>query len=281
MFGNVDTPNTWRHINPQWTPHTLPAAVLSVPTPSFLLCLYYATKATDAPQKRPQHGMKTAPMEVDPVIPALDPKSKASHAPRGKWVHELNDDEVENEPVAPKKWKATAAPKPSQELDTPKAVEAPPAKKKRRTQQEVAATKEEAERAKEEAERDKAQLSELSQEADKWLVQMDVDNENMKVEQAERAIWWFSNLENEDSGSGGEEFIGYDAVSLSSDEESGSGKGLEGSLEKVCPMLYFWYSSWAKNPHSSQKTYKELHNEIAVLKQKLLEGKRKNGGGKK
>ena len=72
-------------------------------------------------------------MEVDPVIPALDLKSKASHAPRGKQVCELNDDEVENEPVALKKRKATVAPKPTQELDTPKAVEAPPAKKKRRT----------------------------------------------------------------------------------------------------------------------------------------------------
>ena len=72
---------------------------------------------------------------------------------------------------------------------------------------------------------------------------MDVDDENMKVEQAERAIRRFSDLENEDSGSGGEEFIGYDAVSLSSDEESGSGEGLEDSLEKVCPMSYFLYSS--------------------------------------
>ena len=196
-------------------------------------------------------------MEVDPVIPASDPKVKASHAPRGKRVRESNDEEVENEPVAPKKRKAMVAPKPSQELDTPKAVEAPPAKKKSRTRQEVAAAKEEAEsakeeaerakeeaeRAKEEAERDKARLSELAQEADKRLVQMDVDDENMKVEQAERAIRRFSDLENEDSGSGGEEFIGYDAVSLSSDEESGSGEGPEDSLEKVCPMSYFWYSS--------------------------------------
>ena len=200
-------------------------------------------KVTDAPQKRPRRGTKTAPMEVDPVIPASDPKVKASRAPRGKQVRESNDEEVENEPVALKKRKATVAPKPSQELDTPKAVEAPPAKKKRRTRQEVTATKEEAERAKEEAERDKARLSELAQEADKRLVQMDVDDENMKVEQAERAIRRFSDLENEDSGSGGEEFIGYDAVSLSSDEESGSGEGPEDSLEKVCPMSYFWYSS--------------------------------------
>jgi len=60
-------------------------------------------KAANAPQKRPRCGTKTAPMEVDPVDPALDQKSKASHAPRGKRVRGLNDDEVENEPVALKK----------------------------------------------------------------------------------------------------------------------------------------------------------------------------------
>jgi len=103
------------------------------------------------------------------------------------------------------------------------------AKKKRQTQEEVAA-------AKEEAERDKARLNELAEEADKQLVQMDVDNENMRVEQAERAIWQFSDLGNKDSGSGGEEFIRYDAVPLLSDEESGSGKGPKDSLEKVCPL---------------------------------------------
>jgi len=60
-------------------------------------------KATDAPQKRPRHGMKTMPMEVDPVVPALDQKLKATCAPRGKGVRGLNDDDVENEPAAPKK----------------------------------------------------------------------------------------------------------------------------------------------------------------------------------
>ena len=214
-------------------------------------------KATDAPQKRLRRGTKTAPMEVDPVdVPALDPKPKASHAPRGKQVHGSNDVEVENEPVAPKKRKVTTATKPSQELDMVKAVEAPPTphratqdtnmggiKKKRRTRQEIAAAKEEAERAKEEAEKDKAQLSKLAQEADKRLLQMDVDDENTRVEQAEKAIRRLSDLENEDSHSGGEEFVGYDAVSLSSDEESDSGEGPKDSLEKVSPLSYCQYST--------------------------------------
>ena len=47
--------------------------------------------------------MKTMPMEVDPVVPALDQKLKATCAPRGKGVRGLNDDDVENEPAAPKK----------------------------------------------------------------------------------------------------------------------------------------------------------------------------------
>jgi len=65
---------------------------------------------------------------------------------------------------------------------------------------------------------------------------MDVDDENRKVEQAEKAIWRFSDLEKEDSSSGGEEFVGFDAVSLSSDEESGGGEGSKDLLEKVCSL---------------------------------------------
>ena len=116
-------------------------------------------------------------------------------------------------------------------------------KKKRHTWQEITAAKEEAERAKEEAEKDKVRLSKLAQEADKRLLQMDVDDENTSVEQAKKAIRRLSDLENEDSCSGGEEFVGYNAGSLSSDEESGSGEGPEDSLEKVSPLLYCQYST--------------------------------------
>ena len=194
-------------------------------------------------RKNVRHGAKTVPMEVDPVIPDSNESSgdKNDNSQRGKRVCEMATGDVEDLPIAVKKPKRSAANKEVLPIDPEPntcctgrtmAVSAVAEKRKRWTQEEITA-------AKAEADKNKQRLNELTQEADKrldmQLAQMDVDEDNRRKAEAARTIRRFSDLENRASDSEGEEFVGFEDVSSSSDEECNN-EDAEDSLEEVCPQ---------------------------------------------
>ena len=181
-------------------------------------------------------------MDIDPVIPESIGNSgdKTDNPRRGKRTREVATGNVEEPPAAVKRPKRTPANKevapvnPEPNMRRNGRIQAVPAvveKRKRRTREEIAA-------AKAEADKNKQRLNELTEEADKRLdmqrVQMDVDEDNQRKEEAARTIHRFSDLENRASDSEGEEFVGFEEVSSSSDEACNN-ENAEDSLEEVCP----------------------------------------------
>lgn len=186
-------------------------------------------------------------MEVDPVMPESTEKSEGRKAnqPRGKRAREASEIEAGDQPAAVKKQKRATAAKPSKDETAPDEREPDPRrstrlsrptkapgpaaaeKKKRRSREEVAA-------AKAEADKNKQRLNALTDETDKRLMQMDIDDNNRREQEVERTILRFSDVENAASESG-EEFVGFNAVSATSDEEFCD--EAEDSLEEVCPCF--------------------------------------------
>ena len=151
-----------------------------------------------------------------------------------------------DQPAAVKKQKRPVAAKPNKKGETapepepepnlrrssraakaPIAAKAPVvAEKKRWSREEVAA-------AKAEANKNKQRLNVLTDETDKRLMRMDIDDNNRKEQEVERTILRLSDIENGASDSG-EEFVGFNAVSATSDKDS-CDEDTEDSLEEVCP----------------------------------------------
>jgi hypothetical protein len=171
---------------------------------------------------------------------------RKGYQPGGKRAHEAGEINAGDQPAAVKKQKRTTVTKPNKKGETepepepepnprrssratkpPIAAKAPvAAEKKRRSRDEVAA-------AKAEADKNKQRLNVLTDETDKRLMQMDVDDDNRREQEAGRTVLRYSDIENGASDSG-EEFVGFNAVSAGSDEDS-CDEDAEDSLEEVRP----------------------------------------------
>jgi len=138
----------------------------------------------------------------------------------------------------------TAAAKPNKELvpvnpepdarRSSRTTKAPVAaeKKKRWTRDEIATEKAE-------VEKNQQCLKELSGETDWRLVQMDIDEDIQRHKEAEGTILQISDIKNNMSDPDGEEFVGYEAVSSSSDDDD-CGEEAEDSLEEVHSQSSFF-----------------------------------------